>query len=122
MKLKQEVEKIWPESINRKVVIFYPDNGKPHTYLATQQILRVWAIKHEELVPLKARPRRCRSDTAAALARADMTPYNLHTAASHVVYSIFPALPAAITEPVDFKIRIWLIPAAVNAHSAKTTL
>ncbi|GBP77328.1 hypothetical protein EVAR_38146_1 [Eumeta japonica] len=40
MRLKQEVKKKWPESINRKGVDFHHDNAGPHTSLATQQITR----------------------------------------------------------------------------------
>ncbi|GBP64040.1 Histone-lysine N-methyltransferase SETMAR [Eumeta japonica] len=40
MRFKQELEKKWPEFINRKAVVFHHDNARPHTFLATQQILR----------------------------------------------------------------------------------
>ncbi|GBP57350.1 Mariner Mos1 transposase [Eumeta japonica] len=40
MRLKQEVERKRPEVINRKDVVFHHDNARPHTSLATQQILR----------------------------------------------------------------------------------
>ncbi|GBP44548.1 hypothetical protein EVAR_86772_1 [Eumeta japonica] len=43
MKLKQEVEKKLPEFTNRKGVVFHHDYAKPHTSLATQQILREFA-------------------------------------------------------------------------------
>ncbi|GBP42869.1 hypothetical protein EVAR_27222_1 [Eumeta japonica] len=40
MRVKREVEKKRPELISRKGVVFHHDYAKPHTYLATQQILR----------------------------------------------------------------------------------
>ncbi|GBP69590.1 Histone-lysine N-methyltransferase SETMAR [Eumeta japonica] len=40
MRIKQEVEKKRSESVNRKCVVFYHDNAKPHTFLAIRQILR----------------------------------------------------------------------------------
>ncbi|GBP59465.1 Histone-lysine N-methyltransferase SETMAR [Eumeta japonica] len=42
MRLKQEVEKIRSELIKIKGVVFHHDNARPHTSLATQQILRGW--------------------------------------------------------------------------------
>ncbi|GBP11648.1 Histone-lysine N-methyltransferase SETMAR [Eumeta japonica] len=40
MRLEQKVEKKQRQSINRKSVVFLHDNARPHTSLATQQILR----------------------------------------------------------------------------------
>ncbi|GBP42675.1 hypothetical protein EVAR_21950_1 [Eumeta japonica] len=40
MKLQQEVEKKRRESINKKGVILHQHNARPHTSLATQQILK----------------------------------------------------------------------------------
>ncbi|GBP81889.1 Mariner Mos1 transposase [Eumeta japonica] len=39
-RLKQEVEKIRPVSINRKGVVFHHDNAIPYTSLVIQQILK----------------------------------------------------------------------------------
>ncbi|GBP22906.1 hypothetical protein EVAR_95306_1 [Eumeta japonica] len=44
-RFKQEVEKKRQELINRRGVVFHQDNIKPHTYLATQQILREYCWK-----------------------------------------------------------------------------
>ncbi|GBP39237.1 Mariner Mos1 transposase [Eumeta japonica] len=40
IRLKQEVEKKRPESINRKGVAFHHDNARPYTSLAIRQILK----------------------------------------------------------------------------------
>ncbi|GBP80864.1 Histone-lysine N-methyltransferase SETMAR [Eumeta japonica] len=40
MRLKQEIERKRPELFNRKGVLFHHDDARPHTSLATQQILR----------------------------------------------------------------------------------
>ncbi|GBP58304.1 Mariner Mos1 transposase [Eumeta japonica] len=45
-RLKQEIKKIRPESVNRKGVAFHHDSSSPHTSsLATQQILREFGWK-----------------------------------------------------------------------------
>ncbi|GBP52959.1 Histone-lysine N-methyltransferase SETMAR [Eumeta japonica] len=57
IRIKQEVEKIRPELINRKGVVLHHDNARPHTSLTTQQILRkfdwemfILSITYERMV------------------------------------------------------------------------
>ncbi|GBP82669.1 Esterase FE4 [Eumeta japonica] len=50
MRFKQEVEEKRPELINRKGVIFYKDNVRPHTSLAIQKILKEFVWKSVNLV------------------------------------------------------------------------
>ncbi|GBP05834.1 Octopamine receptor beta-3R [Eumeta japonica] len=70
----QEVEKKRPEFINRKGVVFHHDNTRPHTSLATQQILREFGwqvLMHPpctpDLVPSDFHPFRTPKTTAMEL-------------------------------------------------------
>ncbi|GBP31732.1 Histone-lysine N-methyltransferase SETMAR [Eumeta japonica] len=76
MRIKQEVEKKWPERINRKGVVFHYDNARPHISLATQQILKefdcVFALPSAR--PPARRPARDAGAARRAGAAAELTP------------------------------------------------